>query len=69
MSWRAHKTTRQRRIITLQEWATYLGVSRPTFNAWLTQYESVYKDRTYDARDIFSILDFHTFLRDTKKVP
>jgi hypothetical protein len=66
MSWRPHKTTRQRRMITLQEWAAYLGVSRATVTAWLKQYKSVYKGKKYDARDIFSILDFHTFLRDTK---
>ena len=32
MSWRPHKTKTARKIITLQEWADYIGVSKNTMN-------------------------------------
>ena len=38
MSWHAHKTKSQRKIITLQEWADYIGVSRNTIHTRLTKY-------------------------------
>jgi hypothetical protein len=60
MSWYAHKTTSRRKIITLQEWASYIGVSKNTIIARLKKYRLLYK---YNPRDIYSVLDFFKFLR------
>jgi hypothetical protein len=60
MSWKPHKTTSRRKIITLQEWATYKGVSKNTIIARLKKYRLVYN---YDPRDIYSVLDFFKFLQ------
>ncbi len=59
MSWRPHQTTSRRKIITIQEWAHYIGVSKNTILARLKKYRLLYK---YDPRDIYSVLDFFTFL-------
>jgi hypothetical protein len=60
MSWHAHKTTSQRKIITVQEWANYTSVSKNTILARLKKYRLLYK---YDPRDIYSVLDFFKFLQ------
>ena len=59
MSWRPHQTTSRRKIITLQEWANYIGVSKNTILARLKKYRLLYE---YDPRNIYSVLDFFTFL-------
>ena len=59
MSWRPHKTKTARKIITLQEWANYIGVSKNTIIARLKKYRLLYE---YDPRDIYSVLDFFKFL-------
>ena len=59
MSWRPHQTTSRRKIITLQEWAVYIGVSKNTILARLKKYRLLYE---YDPHDIYSVLDFFKFL-------
>ena len=59
MSWRPHKTTSQRKIITVQEWADYIGVSKNTILARLKKYRLLYE---YDPHDSYSVLDFFKFL-------
>ena len=59
MSWHAHKIKSQRKIITVQEWADYIGVSKNTILARLKKYRLLYE---YDPRDIYSVLDFFKFL-------
>jgi len=59
MSWRPHQTTSRRKIITLQEWADYMGVSKNTIIARLKKYRLLYE---YDPHDIYSVLDFSKFL-------
>ena len=59
MSWHPHKTTSQRKIITVQEWADYIGVSKNTILARLKKYQLLYE---YDPHDIYSVLNFFTFL-------
>jgi predicted transcriptional regulator len=60
ISWRPHQTTSRRKIITIQEWADYIGVSKNTILARLKKYRLLYK---YDPRDIYSVLDFFKLLR------
>jgi hypothetical protein len=59
MSWRPHQTTSRRKIITLQEWADYIGVSKNTIIARLKKYRLLYE---YDPHDIYSVLNFLKFL-------
>jgi hypothetical protein len=54
MSWRPHQTTSRRKIITLQEWADYIGVSKNTIIARLKKYRLLYE---YDPHDIYSVLN------------
>ena len=56
MSWRPHKTTSQRKIITLQEWAAYIGVSKNTVIAWMKKYND--EKYEYDPRNIYSVFNF-----------
>ena len=60
MSWHPHKTTSQRKIITVQEWADYTGVSKNTILARLKKYQLLFE---YDPHDIYSVLNFFTFLQ------
>ena len=66
MSWHAHKTTSQRKIITVQEWADYIGVSKNTILAWMKKYKA---ENTYDPRDIYSVFDFFLYLLIEKYNP
>jgi hypothetical protein len=59
MSWHAHKTKTDRKIITIQEWADYIGVSRQTLTSYLDAYQ---KAHVYDSHDIISILNFLKYL-------
>jgi Fic family protein len=54
-----HKIKSQRKIITLQEWANYIDVSRNTIHTRLKKYQLLYE---YDPRDIYSVLNFFKFL-------
>ena len=63
MSWRPHKTTSRRKIITLQEWADYIGVSKNTILAWRKKYKVAYPKASYDPHDIYSVLNFFKFLQ------
>jgi predicted DNA-binding transcriptional regulator AlpA len=53
MSWHAHKTTSQRKIITVQEWADFTGVSKNTILAWMKKYKVAYPKVAYDPHDIY----------------
>jgi hypothetical protein len=64
MSWRPHNPISRRKIITLQEWATYMGVSKSTILARLKKYQLLY---SYDPHDIYSVLNFFKFLQSRKK--
>jgi hypothetical protein len=59
-----HKTKSQRKIITVQEWATYIGVSKNTMLSYLHLYRLVFE---YDPHDIYSVLEFHRYLIERKK--
>jgi hypothetical protein len=60
----AHKTKSQRKIITIQEWANYIGVSKNTMLSYLQLYRLVFD---YDPKDIYSVLKFHQYLLDKKR--
>lgn len=60
MSRYAHKTKTARKIITVQEWADYIHVSRQTMTAYIKSYQETHK---YDPTDIYSILDFHNNIK------
>jgi hypothetical protein len=60
----AHKIKSQRKIITIQEWANYIGVSKNTMLSYLQLYRLVFD---YDPRDIYSLLKFHKYLLDKKR--
>jgi hypothetical protein len=60
----AHKTKSQRKIITIQEWANYIGVSKNTMLSYLQLYRLVFD---YDPKDIYSVLKFYQYLLDKKK--
>ena len=63
MSWHAHQTMSRRKIITVQEWADFIGVSKNTILARLKKYQLLYK---YDPHDIYSVLNFFKFLQHRK---
>jgi hypothetical protein len=55
-----HKTKSHRKIITIQEWANLLGVSRPSIYKYLEEYKK--EGTTYDPTDIYSILAFYRYI-------
>lgn len=59
-----HKTKTDRKLITLQEWAVYLGKNRHTIRKKIKEYEGLGFE--YDARDIYSVLNFMKFLAMAK---
>jgi hypothetical protein len=59
MSWKKHQIKSFRKLITLPEWAAYIGVSRYTIMSDLKKYKMLYE---YDPRDIYSVFDFLRFL-------
>jgi hypothetical protein len=74
MSWKAHNIISSRKMITLAEWAAYIGVSKNTIIAWMRKY--VREGYAYDPRNIYSIFNFliyglirkHTPLFDFLKI-
>jgi len=64
MSWKKHETKSFRKLITIQEWADYTGMSKGAVLNNLKKYRLVF---TYDPRDIYSVFDFLLFL--LKKSP
>lgn len=60
MSRYAHKTKSQRKIITVQEWADYMHLSRQTMTVCIQDYKN--GGNLYDPTDIYSILDFYHYL-------
>jgi hypothetical protein len=63
MSWKPHSPISRRKIITVQEWADYIGVSKNTILARLKKYRLLYE---YDPHDIYSVLDFFKYLLHRK---
>jgi hypothetical protein len=66
MSWRPHNPVSRRKIITVQEWADFIGVSKNTTLARLKKYQLLYK---YDPHNIYSVLNFFKFLQQRKQRP
>ena len=60
-----HKTIRDTSIITQLEWAAAFGVTRQTLAKWIKDFEKA-KAQTYNARDIFSVLEFYRFAWEKK---
>jgi hypothetical protein len=54
MSWKKHQTRSFRKLITIQEWMDYTGMTK---NAFLRELEDYKKDHEYDSRDIHSTFD------------
>jgi len=59
MSWKKHQTKSFRKLITIQEWADYTGM---TGRAVLKELEAYKKDHEYDSRDIYSTFNFLLYL-------
>jgi len=55
-----HKTKSQRKLITIQEWADFLGVNRPTIYKYLEAYQK--ESGNYDPTDMYSALAFYRYL-------
>ena len=69
MSWRKHETKSFRKLITIQEWVDYTGMSKGAVLNNLKKYQMVYE---YDPRDIYSVFNFLRFLlykRSRPKTP
>lgn len=60
MSRYAHKTKTKRKIITLEEWGTVVGLSRQTIARQLQKYTAGGKN--YNPGDILDVLSFHRYL-------
>jgi hypothetical protein len=67
MSWKPHNIISQRKIITLQEWADYIGVSKNTIIAWLKRYTG--EKYEYDPRNIYSVFNFFIYALIQKYAP
>jgi len=55
MSWKKHETRSFRKLITIQEWMDYTGMTKTEILRELEEYK---KDDEYDSRDIYSTFDF-----------
>jgi hypothetical protein len=58
------KPNHNAKIITVQEWANFTGVSKNTMLSYIQKYKLLFE---FDPRDIYSILKFHEYLKDNKK--
>ena len=67
MSWHAHHITSRRKIITLQEWADYIGVSKNTIIAWKKKY--IRDKYVYDPHNIYSVFNFLLYALTQKYAP
>jgi hypothetical protein len=67
MSWKAHNIISSRKMITLAEWAAYIGVSKNTIIAWMRRY--VREGYAYDPRNIYSIFNFLIYALIRKHAP
>src|SRR5688572_1703101 len=59
MSWNKHQTKSFRKLITIQEWMDYTGMTK---SAVLKELEEYKKDNEYDSRDIYSTFNFLLYL-------
>ena len=66
MPWKKHKTTSNRKIIILQEWADFLGVSHAAVSSYIAAYQK--RGGEYNPKDIISILKFHEYFLLTSKL-
>jgi hypothetical protein len=55
MSWKKHETRSFRKLITIQEWMDYTGMTKIDLLRELKEYK---KDNEYDSRDIYSTFGF-----------
>src|SRR5688572_2320826 len=55
MSWKKHQTRSFRKLITIQEWMDYTGMTKTEILRELEEYK---KDNEYDSRDIYSTFNF-----------
>jgi hypothetical protein len=67
MSWKPHQITNRRKMITLQEWAVYIGVSKNTVIAWMKRYTK--EQYAYDPRNIYSVFNFLIYALIQKYAP
>jgi hypothetical protein len=67
MSWKPHQITNRRKMITLQEWAAYIGVSKNTVIAWMKKYDK--EKFEYDSRNIYSVFNFLIYALIQKHSP
>ena len=63
MSWRKHETKSFRKLITIQEWADYTGMSRISI---LNHLKKCKMENEYDSRDIHSTFNFLLYLLSTQ---
>ena len=54
-------------MITLQEWAAYIGVSKNTVIAWMKKYDK--EKFEYDPRNIYSVFNFLIYALIQKHSP
>jgi hypothetical protein len=54
-------------MITLQEWAVYIGVSKNTVIAWMKRYTK--EQYAYDPRNIYSVFNFLIYALIQKYAP
>jgi hypothetical protein len=59
MSWKKHQTKSFRKLITIQEWMDYTGMTKREILKELGEYK---KDNDYDSRDIYSTFNFLLYL-------
>jgi hypothetical protein len=59
MSWKKHQTKSFRKLITIQEWMDYTGMTKAGVLKELEEYK---KDNDYDSRDIYSTFNFLLYL-------
>jgi transposase len=48
--------------VSIQEFANYFGVSRPTIHLWLRKYNEASTEK-YDSKNIKSVFEFFEYLR------
>ena len=54
-------------MITLQEWAVYIGVSKNTVIAWMKRYKE--EKYEYDPRNMYSVFNFLIYALIRKYAP
>jgi hypothetical protein len=55
-------STMRSRVVTIQSYADYFGVTRPTIHAWLRRYNEANREQ-YDSKNIQSVFAFFEYLQ------